>query len=333
MIERIASDLGIQKYDSEELARYRCRVIYSSISCWIKTVALDRPIINDDDVSGVSRRHLLERCHLVLDKLIEIFPETSGWFYPDDREDDPVALIRTRLLNHGDLLNSGYETKLALSSYLVMPISASIDVVYGKTLEKGLVYSGISTIRYNENANFHNEYEYVDCWFKTFLNEVWWSSSFPDSERLQYFNPTIKVRNNYSAWQNSIGTIIEGVVLARTELSNNRYNYYLIRPKANLIHKIDPFLQEQQYHRRIMYALRSIADNGIAATIRTYSDHTKIHLNAILPTKENSLLENYAWPVNNISDKLEWEMSNSMWGCIKPNLESLGIQFKEVSNG
>ena len=153
MIERIASDLGIQKYDSEELARYRCRLIYSSISCWIKTVALDRPIINDDDVSGVSRRHLLERCHLVLDKLIEIFPETSGWFYPDDREDDPVALIRTRLLNHGDLLNSGYETKLALSSYLVMPISASIDVVYGKTLEKGLVYSGISTIRYNENAN------------------------------------------------------------------------------------------------------------------------------------------------------------------------------------
>lgn len=67
MIDRIASDLGVCRYAEEPLSQYQCRVIYSAMACWMKAIALDRPIGYHEDVPlGISRRHINERSHTIV---------------------------------------------------------------------------------------------------------------------------------------------------------------------------------------------------------------------------------------------------------------------------
>ena len=82
-----------------------------------------------------------------------------------------------------------------------------------------------------------------------------------------------------------------------------------------------------------MYALRSLSNNTLAAKVTYYNDHVKLKLNALLPKFESILLESYAWPVQNISDKLEWEIGFSVWNYIRPYLEALDIQILEARHG
>ena len=201
MIDRIASDLGIYQFSNESSTDYKCRVLYSAVACWIKTIALDRTVVfRDTGVQGVSRRHIYDRSLSIMNTMIQMFPDTASWFEPSPDEENPVLIIRSRLINHGDLLNEGYETNLALSAIHSEQITANIETLYGKTIESNLMYSGISTVHYNDSPIHSNKILCVRDWFKCFINEIWWSNSLPDSERLQYFDPACSLRNNYSAW-------------------------------------------------------------------------------------------------------------------------------------
>ena len=112
----MAADLGFTSYEGEDTTSFKCRVIYSSMSSWLKAIAMDQPIgSKENHLSGVSRRHIYERGNAVLESLIKMNPETAPWFSIEDSDENPVVIIRNRLLNHGDLLNEGFDTNLALS--------------------------------------------------------------------------------------------------------------------------------------------------------------------------------------------------------------------------
>ena len=145
----------------------------------------------------------------------------------------------------------------------------------------------------------------------------------------QLSNPFSTAKNNYAAWQESIGNHINNIVLARTTVNTNSYSYYLLKPNEKLVHRIDPFLQEQGCHIRIICALRSLAQNNTTASVRRSSDHIKIRLNAMLPLYESVQMESYAWPVRSINDRLEWEMGHEIWNYLKPQIEALDILITE----
>ena len=146
---------------------------------------------------------------------------------------------------------------------------------------------------------------------------------------LMYFNPAHRSRNNYSAWDNSLPNVSDEIILGRATINKNDYEYYLIKPKNKLMHRIDPFLHEQGYHIRIMYALRKKANNSVVATINNYGDHIHLKLYTHLPANERILLESYAWPYNQINDRLCWTMYGYIWNYIKPYFESIGIRIAE----
>jgi hypothetical protein len=148
-----------------------------------------------------------------------------------------------------------------------------------------------------------------------------------------FFNPTHKSKNNYSAWGNSLPNEFNEIVLCRMPINKNGYEYYLLKPQSNLMHKIDPFLKEQGVHIRIMYALREMANNSVIAKITRYSDHIYLKLFAHLPTKEQILLESYAWPNCHINDKLCWTMYDYIWEYIKPHFQTIGIKIVEEKHG
>ena len=260
-----------------------------------------------------------------------MYPEIYEWFFCG--KDHPAVIIRSRLINRGDLMNEGFDTNIALSAYRTVQLTQEIEAVYGIVIDKNTQYSGISTIRHVKNEMQEEKVEDSRVWFSSFLKEAWWSSSFPDTVSWQYFNPQSHTTNNYSAWQDIIPEEVDGIVFARSVVNKNSYEYYLIKNKERLIHKIDPFLQKLGYHRRIMYVLRSRFENNAIVTITYYDDNIRVHFNTHLPLVESVLLENYAWPVKNIEDKLEWLMDKCVWDYIKPHILALRIRIEGKKDG
>lgn len=330
IIDKISADLGIYRYHDEDLTAYECRVIYSAMSSWVKAIAMDQPIgSKENHLSGVSRRHIYERGNAVLESLIKLNPETASWFENEDTDENPIVIIRNRLLNHGDLLNEGFDTNLALSISHKERFISGYDTIYGEILGKSIFYSGISTLC-NNNATMQSElYKNAEDWLKCFYKKIWWSAIPSEMNELMYFNPAHKSKNNYSAWNSSLPNVSDEIILSRLTINKNEYEYYLLKPKSKLMHRIDPFLQEQGYHIRIMYALRKIVNNSVTAVIKHYSDHIYLKLNTHLPTSERIMLESYAWPYKRINDNLCWTMYGFIWEYIKPHFESIGIRIVE----
>lgn len=333
-IDRMASDLGIFRFTEESSLQFKCRVIYSAMASWIKAIAMDQPPgSREEGFYGVSRRHMFERSRAVLDTFYRMYPEIREWFDLTETDEHPVILLRARLLNHGDLLNEGFDTNVALPSVHSVQLTPKIETVYGEILGESLHYSGIAVVRCKEAEIPVENVEVTQEWIRGFLKEVWWSLDLPDTTAWQYFNPANSAKNNYSAWQDSMVEAVCGIVLARAVVNKYGYEYYLLKTKDKLIHKLDPFLQELGYHIRIIYALRAGAGNRAVAAVKRHDRYVALQLNAHLPLNETGLLESYAWPCRNINDKLGWIMSDFIWDYIEPYIVALGIRILEDSDG
>lgn len=334
IIDRMAPDLGITQFHGEPVEEYESRVAYSAMASWIKAIALDQPIgSKESGYIGVSRRHVFDSSRIILEKICGMCPELGAWFSPTDAEEHPVIQLRTRLLQHGDLINEGFDTNVALSKPYSRQIAPGLATVYGEILNKNYNYSGIALIHRNDDSFESDDGCGVSEWFADFLKELWWTTAPSDMTTWQYYNPIAKTRNTYSAWQESSPNEIHGVVLARNIINKYGYEYYLLKQKGRLIYKLDPFLHEQGYHRRIMFALRAGARNNAEARICLYDTHVDLHLYSYLPQPETMLLECYAWPKRHMSNKLEWTMPTDIWDFIKPRINGLGINIVEANDG
>lgn len=132
IINQINKDLKIQRYSSERERDYIARVIYSALSMWIRHSILDKDIlIESKDVRGVSKIHILNRCSFFIEKILGLFPECNDWFYPDEKKGNPIAIVRDRLNNSGELLDIGYETNLGLPKYEESVIAMGMNIVRG----------------------------------------------------------------------------------------------------------------------------------------------------------------------------------------------------------
>jgi hypothetical protein len=86
---------------------------------------------------------------------------------------------------------------------------------------------------------------------------------------------------------------------------------------------------EMKEHRRMMLALRKMANNAPAVKLTNYKDHIKLNLWFYLPLKELTFLESYGWPGRNINDFLEWNIPLCLKEDIKIILTNLGITVEE----
>lgn len=334
LIERMASDLGITAYEEESEREFTYRVSYSAMSSWMKTIAMDKPVgTRESDIFGVSRRHMYERSRAVLDMLCKTIPELEEWYKVEEKEEHPVQLIRTRLLNHGDLLNTGFETNISLSKRRTEYLADHTKAVYGGILEEGLHYNGLAAVNLNVDAHEMDAPMAAVDWIKDFIKDAWWSTSIPDTSHWQYYNPKRRTMNLYSAWQDDTPEMTNGIILGRIPVNVHSYEYYLLKPTEKLLHRLDPFLQEQREHVRIMYALKAICRNPIEANIKRYPDHYILRLNARLPLQEEIILESYCWPVKHVTDELNWIMNGYIWEYLSPFIEALGINILEETDG
>ncbi len=332
ILHAMAADMGIFKYKNESEVQYCNRVLYSAMASWIKAAALDQPVTSEQtDNPGVSRRHIFDKCEVILNEMLKRFPESKIWFGTDKTEESPIALLINRLLRHGDLLHVGFETNLILAGSNGIKLSDRVKCRRGEALSAGTYYSGIAMLQKIQESKIFDSRAVTEitAWFWDYVKYAWWKETGID-DNVQYFNAYKRTKNNHTCWQTERPKPIKGLWLIRRTINKNGYEYFLLRKDEYLYrHQIDFALQKLGEHRRFMIVMRYMADNAVPMQAERFSDHISIKLRIHLPQKESTLLETYAWPHNAVTDRLEWDMDEDVWEFIKPRLYDLGLKLTE----
>jgi len=329
LIVRIAKDLGIRQYINETNDAFYFRVLYSAMASWIKASALDRQICNTlTGTVGVSRKYILTKCERILQTFLNMYPELRSRFIVDsDKESSPVSLIRKRLIIHGDLLNAGFDTNLALSKKTIETLTPCLSCVRGEIISAQWTYSGIAMVNY-QNIDYQLEQiEDVEMWLNNYLKTAWWQKDL-HQDNLIYFNPFAKSLNN-SSWQDQKPAAVNDMILAKTNGNKGEWEYFLINTARGLVNHLDPLYTHLRYYRKVIFALRKMANNLPTAILKHYNDHVSLTIRFYFPADEENLLTSYAWPQHRIENRLGWDMSNEVWEYIKPYIIGLGIRVKE----
>jgi len=333
IIKQISNDLDICMLKGEEINQYNARIIYSAISFLMRASAMDSDLIEVDLSTGASKRHVLDKCTMLLEEYLNIYPDVKNWFYENEQK-SPIDTIRSRMLRSGDLIEYGYKTGIALPANDEELLIAGICKVVGYPITfYGGKTSGICWIKltpqieYNENEDVESAVKFTQRFFSE-INMV----KKIDDERTEYFNPYRRISTLYQCWENQKPSL-KGFeyILTRRNIGNNMYEYYIekVNEGISYIHKIDAFLIEQKENRRIMFGLRAIANNSIKAYFKLSGDLVKLTLRTQIPFQEERIIQSFGWPVRNINDTLNWLYPKELWGYISKQLINLNIILEE----
>ena len=330
----MASDMKITKYESESDAQYIQRVLYSALACWTKAAALDRDMRDMSELTsvGASKKHIKEKCTQILDATLNRIPEARGYFYPEDATYDSVILVRKRLVQNGDIANIGFDTDMTLVPASKVPLNSHTEQMLGSFFGNDIFYSGISALRTTECGVDIESTNILD-WLQAYCNDAWWEAGAIKNDSIEYFNCQKRVRNNSFCWQPTPVEFLQKIRFLRIAINKGMYEYYFEKEEGNSIfhHKIDPIMVEMNEHRRIMLALRKMANNAPTVKLTKYNDHVKLNLWIYLPLKELTFLESYCWPSRHINDLLEWQISKCLEEDVKIILANLGINVEETN--
>ena len=337
MIAAMAKDLKIKKYLTETQAQFETRALYSAIACWMKSTALDRPLTSEANKElGVSKRHLLDTCSRIFHEYLCRFPASQAWFLPDTNSDDPLAIIRQRLYQSGDLINIGFKTNVTLSKPSTLFLTDILVQKTGIVFDERVRYSGIATIM-NERlipTAVADPVKVASDWFSEFVKAAWWTPGSAE-ENIEYFNPHKSVNNFSSGWQTNRPDSVLGFTLKRRVINKLSYEYIIEKSINGRIysHRLDPYLQKTHEYRRILFALRKMAHNPVVITAGTFHDHVHLKMRVYLPDEEYALLETFAWPHHSIEDRLEWDMDKDVWEYVQMKLSCLDVEIEETQHG
>lgn len=327
----MASDMNITKYESESDAQHIQRVLYSALACWVKAAALDRDM-SEPAASGASKKHIKEKCTQILKVALDRVPEARGYFYPEDAPYDSVTVVRKRLVQNGDIVNIGFDTDMTLVPPSVIPLNSNTVQVIGDFFGNGIFYSGISALR-TTNSSVNRENSDIATWLQNYCNSAWWEPGAITNDSTEYFNYGKQIRNNSYCWQPTPVDYLQKIRFLRITINKGMYEYYIEKEKGGSVfhHKIDPFMVEMKEHRRIMLALRKMANNAPILKLTKYNDHVKLNLWVNLPSKELTFLESYGWPSRHINDMLEWQIPKCLEDNVKTIFANLGINVEEIN--
>lgn len=344
ILNTIVKDLKMVKCRDESNYLYHARIVYSAMAMWIKTTALDSNISDDITTNGASKKHVFERCSRVLNDIVSIEPSIRPWFFDEFEEDSsattkshPVNIIRERMLQAAELIETGFNSDVAVPCWNVIPLSKNFTRLIGipsNSYPYSAKSAGITWIDENIIAEFY-EQKMPSAAEQTikYFSITNWERAISD-ERKEYFDPSILESSLYKGWTTKRPSKI-AFCLSRRDLGNHLYEYYAEKTidEVQVIHKIDEYLIERNEHRRFLYGFRKLVDNPVCAYFTKYDGFIKLHLCAHLPLEEEIIIHTLAWPVQYITDELNWLIPSSVWSIFMMILNQLDINVVEETHG
>ena len=180
----------------------------------------------------------------------------------------------------------------------------------------------------SESNAIMNEISIVEYLDRVFESGTW--NECHSLEDFEFFNPYSK-RPPYQSWTNAIPNH-DKRMLARLTLYNGLHEYHLIwRQQDKIMNSpLSYVLEEWKEERRVLLALRKQVGNPMGATYEIRDSVYLLNLYCGLPTREQSIIDTYCWPLNSMDDKYNYVVPDFVWEDIKKLIvDSLGIELKE----
>lgn len=339
IINLINCDLKIRRYEGEVEDQFIARVIYSALGVWIRTVTLDKEILGDDFAEvGVSKIHINNRCKPFLDNMIEIFPSTRKWFYPEGNTRNPISITRERLFNIQEIINSGFATSLALPSYNECFVEDGVILTRGMKKDNSLISTGLGQIKISKKScnNMDSVFAFYNIENKISRDIIEQYLSVVKWRKIDEFTGEIFDIYSKKSFSNSWSTDLK---LRNNEVSLYKYgikDFGLIKMIEEEIYmcQIDTYLIDKYEIRRFMYVFRENIGNKVVAKYKKYEGErvVKLRLFNALPQKELDIIMLLGWPIRNINDTNNMIFNEKVWAIVSEILTNLGIELEEEIN-
>lgn len=295
LINRVADSLHIERGDSESVASWKTRVLYSCVGLHMLSSAYDfdddSVFENDYSEDTVSMQRVIHRGK----QLLNIFSQATGVIYPEMLADAIRLLyIRTGFLLHktGRLTFPPRTSARFENGYLVRGLEpwnvthmSGLGPISSRLLSREIVVDDMFRL---ETLN-------ITEWYHEFERGITWQSTETIPDDLEFLNLERNSGQNY--WCSRRPK--DGVILCRSvgereplyrliRIYNNRFEQYML-PTWRAVDK---------EYLRIALALRLSVSNLPYATIVKDGPITYLYLDYLLPPSEQNFLEVYSWPVD-----------------------------------
>lgn len=339
ILKRIIEDLQIARYSKEPLNQYFGRVVYSALSMWIRTATLDEDIFEQNtNKIGVSKVHIINSCKPFIDNMIGMYPEIYEWFYPDrDEIKLPIAKIRDRLQDAGELVSVGFNTDIALPKYQRCNVDFNHIVIRGMDKDRLHRMSGLAQIgQLNNQCDEHQDGLFEFYGFnnksakdvtKEYIKNIKWGHTQKNTtEIFDKYSKEVFSKcwdKNFNLEENDISIYKNGII---------DYGFIKKVDESFFIAHINKDLIEECEVRRFMYGLKSTVNNAVIATYKRYEEKGLVELKLYnkIPNQEKNILFLLGWPAKNINDELNWIFAIQFWSFIEKVLKNLNITLQEA---
>lgn len=333
-LNKMAQDMQIKRYNNELLANYVGRIIYSALCHWMRYSVMDETTSKCD---RKSKAYILSRMRELLYIMSEAFPICKKWIFKDLKNpsdiDELVRELREKMLAARELLEIDSSHNIGLPVYKRYYCSQVYDRIVGLSdapcVSKHIGITRVIRREQDSESNvIMNEISIEEYLDRAFGSGTW--NECHSLEDFEFFNPYSK-RPPYQSWTNAIPNH-DKRMLARLTLYNGLHEYHLICRQQNKIMNspLSYVLADWKEERRVLLALRKQVGNPMEATYEIRDSVCLLNLYCGLPTREQSIIDTYCWPLNSMDDKYNYVVPDFVWEDIKKLIvDNLGIELKE----
>lgn len=322
-ISLIANDLKISRIKDESTDSFNCRVLYSAMGCWVRTICMDRDEDTSEPTIGVSSQHLSRRANEILKQFCLYYPEANA-FFGEKGTTDAISVITNRLRRHEEIVRVGLSGKWALPALSMTYLGQSVYLARGTIFDFHVCYSGLTTVFVSEpRSNKKPVVMPVENWLESFTSCLSWKPINVDLETLEFFDPSLSFSNNYKAWSSQVPKDLP-FLLARLK---NRYPtpYYLFDRSLKKGVALDSNIVMCKEHRRILMGLRSVSQKPLTIKVEEHNKHVRVRFPCKLPAKEATIAEIYGWPSEKVENQFIFTYPISVWRPIHKQFIALGF--------
>ena len=349
LINQIAEDLQIKKYEYEDINEYGNRILYGAIIAWIKSQILNYNnnqeeyestyIDMDSDIKGINKRKLLWDIKKVAVGLVKVIQHDKIWLNGKNKDSTEIELCKyirdmivfcrlTQIISGANVYIKIPEAKVYFKNNTLIigektwsnhkSDTKLIGIGSWNDKQKG-------EINYKEIFNIPNMN--ILQYYQSLVDNADWKVKELTGE-YEFFNSKEANLHYYSWGKFETDKFYSTIVLIRN--SNNNKEYMLAKYYNEQYHyaRLDEWYLKEKEINRIMYSLRAKDKNICVFDAEKTKNTVKLKCINELPNAELRIIMLSSWPKRYYDDKYQRVIPIEIWEDIEDVLNNLGIAIR-----
>ena len=339
LINQIANDLRIYKFNDETVEEYGNRVIYSALVAWAKVQVLGTSYTDiskkNKEYPYITQRYLNEKLSFVQDGLISSIPHVDYWL---SEENEKLSKVRYIIKN---LIFCYQISKTCEKGYITALPKRKIYFKYNKLILGGTDWNSNNNNCYSvglgvwnkngekNNINYKEIFNIPECTIEDYYMEIEKNALWKQDElsiEYEYFSGGSRLWHN-KAWKTFNEKYIPlGISLIRKKNNPYEYKLFLLKNGKKFTAKLDEWYKNENEISRIMYALEYYRNKPAQFKAKKRKEFVELHCHSNLPNAERRIILMASWPKRKYCDDYTRIIPIFLWKDIEYILLNLGIE-------